>query len=315
MSSLIRETGDNHPLMVPQAVVFETSEIKRMQEHILRWLWTGCTGGYIVGEARVGKSTAMEIIESEIRLRNGKPVPTHLLTIPPRDKPTVNALLRLLCLSVDLRVTNSSKPDVMESDFISYIMDVVNESDTNRFVLFVDEVQRLSPRQLEVFALLYDRLRILHVSLMTVFIGNSRAIEPLLDYVKDPLNEHLRGRFFCQHVTFRGLSSLNDIKSCLGQYDQLTYPASSKTSYTAYFLPRTPSTWKLASLAPLLWQTFRIYKNAYGLSTLGMQYFRAIVDTLLMDFLPRFGVENVDEEMVSQCFELSGIVASQVSSD
>lgn len=315
MSEIVKNTNGVHPIQVPQAVFFDTNEITRIQEQILRWLWTGCTGGYIKGQARFGKSTAIEFIQNGVRLQNGQPVPHELLTIPPRDKPSVNALLRTLCLSVGLRVTNSSKPDVMESDYLSYILDQATVYDTHQFVLFVDEMQRLATKQLDLFALLYDRLRLLDVALMTVFIGNTYGIEPLLDFVKQPSNEHLRGRFFCQHETFHGLSSSKDISFCLKQYDKLTYPPGSNITFTKYFLPDAPAKWKLASLAPLIWQVFRAYQKNYGIKALGMQYFRSTVDTLLTNFLPRYGINEVNGEMIAQCFELSGIVASQVTVD
>jgi hypothetical protein len=302
--------------MNPLEVVLETRAIKRIEEQVLRWLWTGCTGGYILGPARAGKTTAMEVIKSRIRLRDGSPVPNHFIMIPRRDKKTINSLLRILCLSVNLHVTSNSKSDVLESDFISRIMDEVKKHNSQRFVLFVDEMQRLSPIQLDVFAGLYDYLRELKVALMTVFIGNDDATKSLLEFIIEDQNQHLRGRFFCQKAKFSGLTSVEDVRFCLNQYDQLTYPEPTSLSYTNFFLKDCClSELKLSTLAPLLWSQFRIYQKAYGFKSWGMQYFRTIVDMLLIDYLPNLETNIIDPELIEHCFELSGILASLVTNE
>lgn len=302
-----------HPLLQQDGLVLKTRQMIKTEERILQWLWTNSTGGYIAGDARMGKSTAIIDLQHRLRLRTGQPVPHHLVVIPRRDKPTINALLRCLCASVNIRITNTSKSDVMESDFITYLVDQVMAQETDRFVLFVDEMQRLTPTQLDVFAMLYDRLRLLKISLMTVFIGNLGAIQKLLAFVNADENEYLRGRFFCFYEKFEGLTSLADVKFCLAQYDQRVYPPDSTTTYTRYFLPNAPKNWKLTSLAPRLWQTFREYQTTYRIPSWGMQYFRTVVDLLLLDYLPRFGVEQVDESLVNEVFQLSGLLASQVT--
>lgn len=123
---------------------------------------------------------------------------------------------------------------------------------------------------------------------------------------------HIYGRFFRQHIKFKGLRSEGDVRDCLQQYDILRYPAQGPT-YAEYFLPDTMADgWALADMAKDLWSAFVAHTQGLGIQYWGMQYFISTVNTLLCDVLPRCGHRNYEPEHIHECLHISGILPDLV---
>ncbi|WP_070988551.1 ATP-binding protein [Halofilum ochraceum] len=302
----------DHPVFQHDRLHLETPAIQGLRDELHRWLWTGATGGLILGAARVGKTTAVRTLASQLRARDNTPIPVYYVSMPLRDQHTVMTVFRQLCWSVGLRSANHDRADHLADRFLHYIADRAVESDSRYAVLIVDEMQRLTPLQFGPFAELHDRLRLLDMALTHFFVGNDQESSELLEACEQPRYAHIHGRFFAQRTTFPGLTSREQVHFCLSQYDRLRYPADGPT-YTGYFLPEAEQQgWRLASLAGDLWRVFREYQTAYAIDSWGMQYFVATVNTLLTDFLADLGVEAFDDEMVHECVRISGLVPALV---
>lgn len=302
----------DHPVFHPNRLRLETPAMKRIGEEVHRWLWTGATGGAIIGAARVGKTTALRALVSQLRTRGNEPIPSHYVTIPNRDQRTILSIFRQLCLSAKLRVTPRDRADHLADRFVYYIADRAVEADCQYAVLVVDEMQRLWPAQFNPFAELYDKLSLLDINLTVLFVGNDQECQHLFEQIEQPAYAHIRGRFFTHSTAFPGLTTKEQMKGCLAQYDHLRYPADGPT-YTAYFLPdAVQDGWRLTVLSGAMWRVFREYQKNYHITSWGMQYFTAAVNTLLIDFLPRYGVEDVDDELLHECIRISGLVPDLV---
>ncbi len=286
----------DHPVFDPLGLQLETPETTRLENQLLQWLWTGSTGAYVTGESRTGKTTALEMLSQRLVLRNGNPVPVHLISFPPGDASTIASVFRNLCLSAELKCSPRDQGDTLKKRFFDFLLDKASIQEVNRLVLLVDEMQRLSARQINAFAHLYDLLRKAEISLMTVFIGNSPDCKDLIEEINKPENAHLYGRFFTQSTQFSGLRSAKDVGNCLKQYDKLRYPLNTGPTYTEYFLAKeVRKGWKLGNLTHQLWGVFREYQKDYRLESWGMQYFTSTVNTLLVDFLPSLDVNDIDD--------------------
>lgn len=303
----------HHPLLLPQKVVFQTRPMETLEQDVLRWLWTGATGGLVLGRARIGKTTAIEVLKQKLRFRDGSPVPNHLVSVPRRDRETVANLLRVLCISANIRVSSKMRSDVMESDFCHFMMDQALQTTHRRFVLMVDEMQRLTIPQLDVLATLYDVLRIHDIHLFVVLVGNQTEMGKLLNNIDFPQYEHLRGRFFGHIHRYTGLVSEKDIKACLKQYDANYFPADSSKSYTNYFLPKHLKRFKYATLSKVIWRSFKTIKRDHKVEELGMQYFRTVADSLLMDYLPHCPPDEIEQETIESIFLNSGLIGGQIT--
>jgi hypothetical protein len=303
----------DHPVFNPLKLHLATPAIRQLNRDIHQWLWTGTTGGLITGTARVGKTTALQSLASQLFMRGRTQIPVYQVSIPKRDKHTVLTVFRQLCFSANLRVSPRDIADHLSDRYIQFIADAAVEAKCNRAVLMVDEMQRLKAPQFDAFAELYDKLLLLNIALTVLFIGNDPECWPLVEEVENDRYAHIHGRFFTQGVEFLGLSSMRQVNDCLKQYDELRYPTQKDPTYTAFFLPEEfKKGWRLASLSSDLWHVFHCYQLQYHLKSWGMQYFTATINTLLSDFLPRYGVDRFDEDMVHECIRLSGLVPSLV---
>jgi len=301
-----------HPLFHPEHLYLTTRAGQRLVETLRQWLWTGTAGGLIYGSSRVGKTTALRHLMRAFLFRDGKPVPACYVSIPRRDQATIRTVFRQLCWSVGLAVRRSDRTDHLSDRFVHYLADQATAQGCASTVLIVDEMQRLSPRQLEAFAEVYDHLLVLGISLCTLFVGNDPECWTLVERLDDTAHAHVRGRFFLQGTELHGLKNREDVAHCLQQYDRKRYPQHGPT-YAAFFLPEAVRDgWTFASLSPLVWQAFREYQKTYALPSWPMKYFVATVNTLLVDFLPRYGIEAVDAAMVEECIRVSGLVPSLV---
>lgn len=303
----------NHPIFNPENLRFNTPAMKKLSEDIHRWLWVGSTGGLITGASRVGKTRAIRALSNNLYTRGKVTIPDYYISIPPRDQRTITNIFRQLCLSEDLRVTNRDRADHLSNRIVHYIADRAVEADCRRAVLVVDEMQRLKPRQFDVFAEIYDKLLLLDVLLTVIFVGNDPQCWDLIKIIQQPKYAHIRGRFFNQGISFHGLTSKEQMRNCLAQYDNLRFPTNGPT-YVEYFLPEAFNNgWRLTSLSSDIWRVFHEYQKNYHIESWGMKYFTATINTLLIDFLPQYGVEHFDDEMVHECVRISELIPSLVT--
>ncbi len=302
----------DHPVFVAEELHIQTQAMKRMSEVVHQWLWNSTTGGLILGTPRSGKTRSVRSLQHGLYTRGKVFVPSYYIGIPPRDKSTITSVFRQLCLGEGLRVTRRDVADDLSDRYISYLYDKSTEHNCRDAVLFVDEMQRLVPRQFNAFAEVYDKLTPMGVNLMVVFIGNDQESSDMIKVIQSRKFAHIHGRFFTQGYTFRGLTSKDEIYQCLNQYDKLRYPRKGPT-YTAFFLPKAVKKgWKLASISSDLWRVFRVYQKNYDIDSWGMKFFTITVNTLLADFLPAYGVEAFNDKMVHESIRISGLIPSLV---
>jgi len=311
--------NDAHPetLFNPSKFFVETPMIERLIEHIHSWLWNGVTGGLIVGDNRVGKTRAIKRLSNALVNRSMETIPTHHLSISRRDQNTVASLYRNLCLSLDIIPTLRTTADQMANDLLHYFGEAAIQNSTKQFVLFIDEFQRLHPRQLEAFAELYDKLAEIEVNLCVIFVGNRISSKQLLERVADPANELVRGRFFTRSYHYTGISNHSELKRVLQAFDKKSTADNLNVSITKYFVgDRCPCGWKLSSLSDEIWAIFsEEYKQSLSIQSWGMQYAISAIKALIVDYIPKYGIEDQDDirEMIRESIEVSGLVPDLVS--
>lgn len=306
----------DHPIFNPFELLILTPAMVDIEEYILRCLWNGSTGAVIRGEARIGKTTAFQNLGQRLRTRGDKTIPTHFFTVPMRDHPTITSLYRSLSVSANLRITNQSRVEPLLGNLISFFLDEVTRCKSKRLALFVDEGQRLSLPQCNVFAELQDFMRANYKILLSVFfVVNTDEAQNLLEDVQSGDHKHIYGRFFKQVRDYYGIRDRSEVEFCLQQYDQLRFPEETGPTYTEYFLPGSAKeSLKLSNISSDLWRIFREYQKKYRLSSWGMAYFIPTVNLLLTDFLPEYGVEELSDEILREAIIISGLIPSLVKS-
>jgi len=300
-----------HPLYQPMWLKFTTPEVVALDSQIKQWIHCGITGAQILGDARTGKTTATEILcNSYTSRQNGKRIPGHRFTVPKLDKRTIGNCWRRLYVSTGGEETLSYRQsDKYISQVENYFTDLSHLNDERAVLLFVDECQRLSLEQIDVFADLQNSLRDRRVSLYIFFIGNLSEYSKMLRIVEEKEFDHLRGRFFGQQYYFSGIQTLKQVEACLAQYDQTRYPEDSGPTFTEFFLPKEfAGGWRLESQAGLIWKAYQRWTEITDRRTWGMKYFIGTINPLLTDYLPKYGVNKLNLKMIKRCIDVSGLL-------
>jgi len=291
----------------PSSFFVETPMVDQLKTQIQSWLWNGFLGGYILGNSRAGKSAAIRAIRNQLQNRHGQQIPVHLFSVPERDVTTVAGVFKKLCYSLRMKIETRATADVMSNDLVHYFADLACTNDTKQVVIIVDEMQRLSIQQIEVFNELHDALANFKLNLSVIFVGNIKTSEPILKKIKTPQCDHIWGRFFKNEYLFHGIRNQNELSLVLGEIDK---------TQTGIFLPKEfQSGWRVESISHLIWDIYiKDFKSDLKIHSWGMQYFIAMIRILLADYLPMYGIKNEKEIriMVQNCIEASGLVEDLV---
>ncbi|RCW62546.1 hypothetical protein DET61_12417 [Marinobacter nauticus] len=89
MSAASKKVPSEHPLLQPKGVRLEAPAFQRLVDTLTEWLWSGTTGGFIVGAPRIGKSWAARSLTDQLKLRDGRAVPVFYMSIVDRDTKTI----------------------------------------------------------------------------------------------------------------------------------------------------------------------------------------------------------------------------------
>ena len=307
----LQTTGSDaylHPIFDPVRFRINTLATIELQNNLTQLVWTGATGASLLGFTRAGKTTAMELNVDKIKARSGHTIPVIRYAVHRRDQHRIRSLLANISAHLDLRYKVRDTAEQLSENLITYLAETAKSHHVNQIVMSIDEAQRLAIPQIDLFAELDDRLRKEYsISLLCLFVGNQEQMGRLLDEVYNGENEHIEGRFFRQTFRFRGLRSAQDVAFCLKQYDQLRYPINGPC-YTEYFLPDDyASGFRLASLADSIWAGFHSYQKGLDIKDWAMEYFVRAVNTLLTDYLYKYGAKDYCPDMFKNCIEISGL--------
>lgn len=306
----------NHPIFNPLAFYIDTPMIEQLRTVVTQWLWCGATGGYIVGHARVGKSRAIRKAMETLITRAGEPIPAFYMDFHERDRPTIASVFRNLKRALNLKLRKRETADEMSDEILHCLADASFSNQQRYVIVIVDEVQRATAQQLLAFTELYDILIQLQTNLFVLFVANIGESDALLDTIADSKHEQIRGRFFINHYYYHGLRSREDLEACLRQYDEMKY-AAKDPSITELFLPtQYAEGWRLHAQAGLIWSVYREqFQIPLQLESWGMQYFTGAIKTLLVDYLPAYGVNDAAEveAMIRNSIQASGLEQSSVT--
>jgi hypothetical protein len=121
------------------------------------------------------------------------------------------------------------------------IVELVERSGYNWFVMFADEAQRLDVIEYEWLRDVHDELERRGVRMTTLLVGQPDLLNQKSAF-RLSRQTHIVSRFMIDELQFHGLVTADDAATCLAGYDQTYYPERSDWSYTRYFLPAAYST-------------------------------------------------------------------------
>ncbi len=304
-----------HPVFDPFSLRIMTPMIKAFEKSIKQWIWTGLPGGIVVGGSRMGKTVAAETIMGNISDRKRNKLPAKFISIPQRDSHTVKSVFNEIARTFDPKVNISKTSDQLSNLVLYALSDLACTTSSRAVMLFIDETQRLNPLQLQVFAELYDKLRIADIRLCVIFLANTDESVDLIEQMKLQKHRHLYGRFFTRLHTFRGIYSEKCVKAILTLFDKTRYPSKSGMFYTEYFTPQAfKKGFRFTELSPIIWQTFRErFKNTGSLRDWPAQYFFNSMCILLADYIFKMSIHDINEDVIEAAIEASNIIPDIVA--
>jgi hypothetical protein len=305
---------NQHPLFNCMELRISTSQIEDLHEALTHWLWLGFPGGIVLGQARVGKTTALNMQFGTFKNRQKQIIPCKFATIPKRDRPTIKAVFNCLASALKIKTSIRMTTDVVSDLIKNKLADLSCANDTKTVLLAVDEVQRLSVEQFEAFAELHDDLSIAKINLCIVLIANAAAFSTQIEKIKTEKFEHIRGRFFNHCHFFYGFRNINEVEFALNQLDTIATPGKNNISYTEYFLPDDyKNKFRMSSLSKSIWGVFHEnFQLKHNLESWPAKYFFEFVSVFLGDFLYKHGVNEISDEMILNSINATGLLPNSV---
>lgn len=143
MTDLSPLPPNQHPMYNPLTMGFATPMVSALLQTVTDWVWMGTTGAYIVGDSQIGKTKATQLIASRIRDRAGRAVPCQFYSTPCRDKRTIREVFESLCNQAQFLFRSRATTNELANQIINRFAEIARYQQSDRIVLFVDEMQRL----------------------------------------------------------------------------------------------------------------------------------------------------------------------------
>lgn len=293
----------------------ETPMMTELFDTLRRWTVAGFTGGLIVGDARLGKSWALRTLIDKLKTSEGEAIKVFYVSFAQRDKDTVRSVFFRVARQMGFnKIKKAATSDEIADLLLGAFADAAVINRQRRVVLLVDEAQELTIDQLAAFAELYNDQDFAGNQLTIYFIANTQRIKTLTKELLETENEYLRERFFYNLYKFYGIRTLDDLKKCLAQFDQLRLSPDTTELLVAFHCPRMCADGiQLADLAEPMWDVYQTeYARPMALESWGMTYFQRAIVILIQDYLSAYW-HNDDRhirEMIHKSIAASGIIPS-----
>lgn len=233
-----------------------------------------------VADCRHGKTTMMAMVSKAMAEMFPK-VPYHIVTAAKHDKVTEKAVWSDVLLGFDIQAAGTAfdrKRAVRGS-----IITACKAVDGDAFVLYIDEAQNWGELEFNFLRDLTNELRqYSRRTLITVTVGDLK-LKTVADSLR-LLDKGLWSRFVRTVLTFSGISSMEDLRKVMSEYDSIQgceYPKGSGVCYSEFFAPHAfGSGWRLANEAAFLWSALAGVATVHKrqLVDVGMQW---IADSIL----------------------------------
>jgi hypothetical protein len=304
---------EHHPV-VQQKYMVPTPSIDEMCSRVKKLIKLRTPGGIIFAHPRFGKTYGVRYVTRILKEDFPKAV---ILSFGCQKKKnhSEDAFFSVLLESVYHLGALTGTISKKRSKLNDRIMEMVDKSGYNWFVVFADEAQRLDVIEYEWLRDVHDELERRGIRMITLLVGQPQLLNQKSAFRLSKQTQ-IVSRFMIDEMHFRGLLSVFDSATCLEGYDVACFPEGSKWCYTRFFLPCAYSNgFRLVNQATHLWDAFvEAHKDArfeYEIEV-PMQYFARSVEIALRENSEHDSYDfSFTSEMWKNAVSESNFVAAQ----
>jgi hypothetical protein len=287
-------------------LLYATPPIEAFANTIRQWYRAAIPGGLIYGPSRAGKSVAIEYVVQCREAIFGYDIPIIVVLWKKAAMAEKEFHERFLNACGHAVPSDGSPNSWLERRLVQYLDSWVSRSGSRNLIVFIDDAQDLSLRQLGYLSNIYNLLKRRKVQQFTFLVGE-RSLVSLRDKAKLEGSERYVGRFMWADFEFPLLESKADLRFVMEQYDTAEYPKGSGVSIVGQVLPKAvASGWRLVDQVDAIWGKYREGNRTAGKRRGGMrmQSCTSLVARLLQLLSTRDGHDLIltEEELEEAIF-------------
>lgn len=276
---------DQHPVSL-QKYIIPTPSLDAFYDRIKKCIRLRTPGAIVHGQPRYGKTYGIRYAMN-VLLDDFPNVVMFSFLCHKKASHSESAFFANLLESVGHKAPQAGTISAKRSRLVLFLMEKVDRSGQNLVIVFADEAQRLDVIEYEWLRDVHDELERRGVRMITFLVGQSQLLHQKNAF-RASKETQIIARFMVDEMAFRGLTSVDDVATCLAGYDESMYPMGTDWTYTRFFFPLAfESGFRLVSQAQAIWDAFRDAHDEARLAFMGeipMQYFTRTVEIALTEY-------------------------------
>ncbi|QYF93043.1 ATP-binding protein [Massilia sp. PAMC28688] len=273
---------DRHPITLHQYIV-ATPSIDALIRKIKQLIRMHTPGAIIFAYPRFGKTYGIRYVKNSLQYDYPGVVCLSCGT-EAKKNPSEDAFFTTLLEAAGHPGALTGTVTRKRRRLLERIMELVDASGYNWFVMFADEAQRLEVMEYEWLRDVHDCLERRGVRMITLLVGQPQLLNQKSAF-RQSSHTQIVLRFMISEMRFDGLKDADALAACLRGYDEAVHPPQSDWTFTRFFFPLAyQHGFRLLSEARTVWQAFARAHEQSGLKVsmeIPMQYFAHAVEIAL----------------------------------
>lgn len=252
--------------------------------HLHEWLSIGTMGAVVYGRPRLGKTMATRWVLGSLREVFGDRVPWIEVSVRREIVTSERAFFQNILLSLKHKYYNRGTAADRRDRTTEALLARACRSPIRTVILFFDEAQLLNEAHYYWILNASNELERTGHRLFSLFVGQHQLVHRRSTFLAEGLEEII-ARFMTEDWQFPGLSSADDVRRCLVEYEFARYPEKDGIPFVEHFVDKAHNL-SIADAAEPLWAGFSGLWSAAGYegnAVVPMHYLSSTLCALLND--------------------------------
>ena len=309
-------SSNNHPIETGRYII-STNQITNGQALISNWIKMRIPGAIIYGKQRMGKTKLINYAQHILNSNPENVIPNYHIKWTNHSSKE-NTFFELMLDAVNHSIPFEGRPIEKRRRLSNYLLSVVEKSNQNKIIFFIDDAHRLKKQDYEWLMDIYNDLESFGISLISFLVAQEEILYILQD-LKRKKAMQIIGRFMTDDYRFTGFIEQKDFEDLLDEYDQYTeFPVNSNITFTQhYFKEQYAKGFRLKNYLPQFFIAMNHIQSNHGIvefKEIPAMYVIRTIENILIDY-GNFG-EKVSEITVQHwitAIENSGYITANAN--